>query len=210
MLYYVYLMQIDMRNDTTGFLSAQPQTPFLSFHHIDAIDPIFPSMNRSEAINHLMKAAKADQSRLLQQTICYHRPSNWSFSVSWGYSAYIYENIIPQSILRTPLETFTKWRRRAKPPLYMFNTRPLSSDPCQAPHVFFFDSIELNQGDDDDEQVLVTTYIKKSPRGLPNCSSTGNHSADAITKIQVLSPATTRLEVSAGALISLNTLHGFF
>ncbi|XP_059451161.1 uncharacterized protein LOC132181964 [Corylus avellana] len=182
--------QIDMRNDTTGFLSAQPHTPFLSFHHIDAIDPIFPSMNRSEAINHLMKAAKADQSRLLQQTICYHRPTNWSFSVSWGYSAYIYENIIPRSILCRPLQTFTKWRREVKLHFYMFYTRPLSSDPCQAPHVFFFDSIELTQGD---EQV-ITTYIRKSPRGLPNCSSTGNHSADAITKIQVLSPATTRLE----------------
>jgi hypothetical protein len=181
-----------MRNDTTGFLSAQPQTPFLSYHHIDAIYPIFPSMNRSEAINHLMKAAKVDQSRLLQQTICYHRPTNWSFSVSWGYSAYIYENIIPRSILCRPFETFTKWRGKAEP-LFMFHSRPLSSDPCQAPHVFFFDSIEHTQGDEQ----FVTTYIRKSPRGLPNCSSTGNHSADAITKIQVLSPATTRLEVSA-------------
>ena len=181
-----------MRNDTTGFLSAQPQTPFLSFHHIDSIFPIFPSMNRSEAINHLMKVAKADQSRLLQQTICYHRPTNWSFSVSWGYSAYIYENIIPRSILCRPLETFKKWRGKLEP-LFMFHSRPLSSDPCQAPHVFFFDSIELTQGDEQ----FVTTYIRKFPRGLPNCSFTGNHSADAITKIQVVSPATTRLEVSA-------------
>uniref|UniRef100_A0A7N2KKT1 Fringe-like glycosyltransferase domain-containing protein n=1 Tax=Quercus lobata TaxID=97700 RepID=A0A7N2KKT1_QUELO len=79
-------------------LSAHPQTPFLSLHHIDTIDPIFPSMDRSESINRLMKAVKIDQFCLLQQIICYHRQSNWSLSISWGYSAYIYENIIPRSI----------------------------------------------------------------------------------------------------------------
>jgi hypothetical protein len=199
-------MQIDLHNDTTGFLSAQPQTPFLSLHHIDAIDPIFPSMNRSEAINHLMKAAKADQSRLLQQTICYHRPTNWSFSVSWGYSAYIYENIIPRSILRTPLETFTQWTMNVTPPLYMFNTRRLSNNPCEAPHVFFLDSI----GRSDEGDQIVTTYIRKSPRRLPPCSFTGNHSADPITKIQVFSPATTRMEVITSYVLSFLSILQYY
>ncbi|XP_059431237.1 uncharacterized protein LOC132164703 [Corylus avellana] len=182
--------QIDLVNDISGLLSAHPQFPFLSLHHIDTVDPIFPSMNRSEAINHLMKAAKADQSRLLQQTICYHRPTNWSFSISWGYSTYIYENIIPRSILWRPLETFRPWARNARPPLYMFNTRWLSNNGCEAPHVFFLDSI----GRSDEGDQIVTTYIRKSARGLPPCSFTGNHSADPITKIQVFSPATTRME----------------
>jgi hypothetical protein len=135
---------------------------------------------------------KADQSRLLQQTICYHRPTNWSFSVSWGYSAYIYENIIPRSILWRPLETFRPWSRNARPPLYMFNTRWLSNNACEAPHVFFLDSI----GHSDEGDQIVTTYVRKSARGLPPCSFTGNHSADPITKIQVFSPATTRMEVT--------------
>ncbi|KAG6725925.1 hypothetical protein I3842_02G054500 [Carya illinoinensis] len=182
--------QIDLHNDISGLLSAHPQSPFLSLHHIDTINPIFPTMNRSESINHLMKAAKVDQSRLLQQTICYHRPSNWSFSISWGYSAYIYENILPRSILWRPLETFRPWRRNVRPPLYMFNTWWPSNNPCEAPHVFFRDSIEYNT----QQNQIVTTYIRKSLRGLPACSFTGNHSADAITKIQVFSPATTPME----------------
>lgn len=190
-------MQIDLHNDISGLLSAHPQSPFISLHHIDTIDPIFPSMDRSEAINHLMKAAEVDQSRLLQQTICYHRPSNWSFSISWGYSASIYENIIPRSILWRPLETFRPWIRNARPPLYMFNTRWLSNNPCEAPHVFSFDSIgRTDQGDQ-----IVTTYIRKFPRGLPACSFTGNHSADSITEIHVFSPATTRMEVSVLSFI---------
>nr|XP_023906602.1 uncharacterized protein LOC112018321 [Quercus suber] len=181
--------QIDLRNDISGLLSAHPQTPFLSLHHIDTIDPIFPSMDRSESINRLMKAAKIDQSRLLQQTICYHRQSNWSLSISWGYSAYIYENIIPRSILWRPLETFRPWKRNSRPPLYMFNTRWPSNNPCEAPHVLFFDSIEHIEGDQ-----IVTTYVRAWPRGLPTCSFAGNHSADPISKIKVFSPASTRLE----------------
>ncbi|KAG6632423.1 hypothetical protein CIPAW_13G158400 [Carya illinoinensis] len=139
-------------------LSTHPQSPFLSLHHIDTINPIFPTMNCSESINHFMKAAKVDQSRLLQQTICYHRPSNWSFSMSWGYSAYIYQNILPRSSLWRPLETF-------RPP----------------PHAFFLDSIEYYT----QQNQIVTTYIRRSVHGLPACSFTGNHSADAITKIQI-------------------------
>ncbi|XP_065619787.1 uncharacterized protein LOC112018319 [Quercus suber] len=181
--------QIDLHNDISGLLSAHPQTPFLSLHHIDTIDPIFPSMDRSESINHLMKAAKIDQSRLLQQTICYHRQNNWSLSISWGYSTYIYENIIPRSILWRPLETFRPWVADWTPPLYMFNTRWPSDNPCEAPHLFFFDSIEHIEGDQ-----IVTTYIRARPRGLPTCSFAGNHSADPITKIKVFSPASTRLE----------------
>ena len=187
----IYWLQIDLHNDISGLLSAHPQTPFLSLHHIDTIDPIFPSMGRSESINHLMKAAKIDQSRLLQQTICYHRQSNWSLSISWGYSAYIYENIIPRSILRRPLETFRPWMRNSRPPLYMFNTRWPSNNPCEAPHLLFFDSIEHIEGDQ-----IVTSYVRAWPRGLSICSFAGNHSADPITKIKVFSPASTRLEVS--------------
>lgn len=160
-------------------MSSHPQSPALSLHHLDAVAPIFPSMNRYEALKHLMKAANVDQPRLLQQSVCYLKKSNWSFSVSWGYSVHIYEKIIPPSVLQKPLETFSEWRRGARPP-YMFNARRLSNDPCDAPHVLFFDSVE--------ETVLnhvVTGYSKRSPRGLPPCA---NNSADSISRIRVLSP----------------------
>lgn len=190
-------LQIDLHDDISGLLSAHPQTPFLSLHHLDTIDPIFPSMNRSESINHLMKAAKVDESRLLQQTICYYRPNNWSFSISWGYSAHIYEDIFPRSYLRRPLETFRPWKNE-RPPLYMFNTRwPYNNIPCEAPHLFFFHSIHyFTKGD----QVL-TTYVRSSPRDLPVCSSNTNQSAEAIFKILVFSPATTHLEVKKNLVL---------
>ncbi|XP_059626967.1 uncharacterized protein LOC132269729 [Cornus florida] len=175
--------QIDLRGDISGLLSAHTQSPFLSLHHLDVVDPIFPSMNRYESVKHLMKAAEADESRLLQQTICYDKPKNWTFTISWGYSTQIYENIYPPSILNRPLETFRPWYRWARPP-YMFNTRLPSKNPCEAPHVFFFESM----GETEDSHI-VTTYSRRRPRSLSACnSSSGNHSADYISQIRVLSP----------------------
>ncbi|KAJ8770932.1 hypothetical protein K2173_022104 [Erythroxylum novogranatense] len=179
--------QIDLRNDISGLLSSHPQSPLLSLHHFDVIDPLFPSKDRYESIQHLMKAAKFDQSRMLQQTICYQRETNWSFSVSWGYSTHIYESIIPRSILRKPLETFRPWDRISRPPHFMFNTRWPTNNSCETPHVFFFKSVEYTP----DNQVL-TTYVRSSPRNLPPCSATGSHSADPISRIQVFSPSGTR------------------
>ncbi|OMO81731.1 hypothetical protein CCACVL1_12253 [Corchorus capsularis] len=180
--------QIDLVGDISGLLSSHPQYPIITLHHFDTINPIFPSKNQSESIYHLMKAAKFDQSRMLQQTICYHRPSNWSFSVSWGYSAHIYENIIPRSVLRKPLETFAPWKK-GRPPLYMFNTRWLSNNPCEAPHVFFMDSIKKME-----DNLVLTTYNRTSPRNLQACSASGNHSADSITQIRVFLQSTKRKE----------------
>ncbi|KAM3739840.1 hypothetical protein ACB098_08G052800 [Castanea mollissima] len=180
--------QIDLHRDISGFLSALPQSPTVSLHHLDQVEPIFPSMNRYQSLSHLMEAAKVDQSRLLQQTICYHKQSNWSFSISWGYSAHIYEKIYPPSILHRPLETFVQWKKSAKPP-YMFNTRFPSNDPCEAPHVFYFETVEKIMGNQ-----IVTSYVRRSPHRLVACSSSGNHSADFISKIRVLSPGSNRRE----------------
>lgn len=184
-------LQIDLHGDISGLLSAHPLTPVLSLHHFDMIKPIFPSMNRYQSINHLMKAAKVDRSRLLQQTICYHKPNNWSLSVSWGYSTHIYESICPRNVLMKPLETFLPWYGNAKPPRYMFNTRYLTGNSCEVPHVYFLDSVGNLKGDQ-----VVTTYRRSSSRNLRPCSTSGNHSADTINRIQVFSPAKVEKMVS--------------
>ncbi|KAL8055522.1 hypothetical protein ABFX02_04G061600 [Erythranthe guttata] len=184
--------QVDFRGDISGFLSTHPLAPLLSLHHFDMVDPIFPAKDRFQSTRHLMTAAKADQSRMLQQTICYDRRSNWSLSISWGYSAHIYERIMPRSYLIIPIETFTPWLKTLKPPNYMFNTRSRSSaDPCEAPHVFFFDSVQetaaIGSGGG-----IVTSYSRAWPRPLPACLSSANHSADFIQRILVFSPPTKR------------------
>ncbi|WOG91131.1 hypothetical protein DCAR_0310379 [Daucus carota subsp. sativus] len=181
--------QVDLSNDISGFLSSHPQVPLMSLHHFDVVKPIFPSKNRSESAMHLMKAADFDQSRILQQTICYDRKTNWSVSVSWGYSAHIYQKIIPRSILRKPLKTFWAWRKNSTKPHYMFNTRPESKDPCETPHIFYLDNVKQISP----ESEIVTSYVRDATQGPSSCSS-GKKSADRINTIQVFSPATKHIE----------------
>ncbi|XP_057767712.1 uncharacterized protein LOC130987994 [Salvia miltiorrhiza] len=178
--------QIDLHGDLSGFLSSHPKSPLLSLHHLHTVEPIFPGMDRFQSTRHLMKAAAADQSRMLQQTICHHRQSKWSLSVSWGYSAHIYEQIMPRSHLQKPLETFQPWSGMPlSPPLYMFDTRLPSNDSCLVPHIFYFKKVDkVSKG-------ILTTYSRVAPRGIPPCFLT----ADLVSEIRVLSPATKRKEM---------------
>ncbi|GKC04474.1 hypothetical protein Tco_0996084 [Tanacetum coccineum] len=189
--------QIDLVDDISGLLSAHPQTPLISLHHLDIALPIFPKMDRHKSVRHLMKPAKLDQSRLLQQTVCYHKPKNWAFSIAWGYSAYIYEQFTPRSILRRPFETFTPWSLKKRPPDYMFNARVITDSSCEAPHIFYLRSVKRihNRNNNsssnsysNDTVEIMTTYARYKQRKLPPCSS--NHSADYIRKIRVYSPVT--------------------
>lgn len=187
-------MQIDFHGDLSGFLSARSKSPLISLHHFDMVEPIFPAMERVDAVRHLMEAAKFDESRMMQQTICYQKQEKmWTVSVSWGYSVYIYENIFPRSWLKDPIETFQTWMDGDQnyPPRYMFNTRLPSDDPCQNPHVFFFKSVRRKS-----RYSLHSIYHRAFPRGMPVCGLPGNRSADNISEIHVYSPASKRNNVS--------------
>ncbi|CAI9106297.1 OLC1v1005423C1 [Oldenlandia corymbosa var. corymbosa] len=194
--------QIDLRGNISGFLSSHTKDLLMSLHNFDVVEPIFPKLDRFDSTRHLMKAAGVDQSRLLQQTVCHDRQHNRTFSISWGYSIHIYEKIMPRSWLQMPLETFTtpvveEPPVNPNPPHYMFNTRPRPGDnnPCDAPHVFYFDSIEINS--DDNDPVVVSSYGRSGERGLPPClvDQNGNNSADIVSRIYVYSPPTRRIEL---------------
>lgn len=177
--------QIDMLGDISGLLSSHPKTPLLSLHHMDFVDPFFPSMNRSESVSHLMKAANVDQLHMLQQTICYHRKNGWSFSIAWGYSVHIYERIMPRFVLQMPIETFQIWVGQPRdPPQYMFNTRKPTNNPCD-PHVFFLKAVENTPNG------TLTTYARAVSREMLPCGT----GASQILEIRVLSPTVKRTEM---------------
>ncbi|XP_071717974.1 uncharacterized protein [Rutidosis leptorrhynchoides] len=184
--------QIDLRGDISGLLSAHPQTPLVSLHHLDTVHPLFPAMDRPQSLKHLMKAAKIEPSRLLQQAICYDHLKKWSFSFSWGYSVQIYEKYITPSLLQIPVQTFGEWRKGARPS-FMMNTRSLNKNDCEIPHYFLFDSVE-EYGDGIRQRKVMMSYVRRFPRRLPPCSVNGSHSADYIDKIIVISPVK-RLEM---------------
>lgn len=184
--------QMDMRGDASGFLSAHPNSPLMSLHHFDMIEPIFPLMDRAQSTAHLMTAANFDQTRILQQTICHHRQINWTFSVSWGYGVHIYEKIMPRSFLQNPIVTFKEWAPSPRPPHWMFDVRQPVNEPCEAPHVFFLESVKKTPNN----KHILTTYKRQWRRKLPPCAFSGNHSADYVFRVRVYTPTTKRTQVT--------------
>ncbi|XP_042028398.1 glycoprotein-N-acetylgalactosamine 3-beta-galactosyltransferase 1-like [Salvia splendens] len=67
---------IDFTGDISGLLSAHPHSPLVSLHHLDAVEPLFPSTNRTESLSLLKQAAAVDESRLLQPSTCYLKKYN--------------------------------------------------------------------------------------------------------------------------------------
>lgn len=88
-----------------------------------------------------------------------------------------------------PIETFKPWLPHTAVPRYMVNTRLPSKNPCESPHVFFYETIATLENE------ILTNFTRAWPRSMPACSSAGNHSADSVSTILVYSPANKRLGV---------------
>ncbi|KAK7339687.1 hypothetical protein VNO77_20368 [Canavalia gladiata] len=138
--------QVDIRKNPYGLLAAHPVAPLVSLHHLDYLDPIFPNMDKVEAVRKLVTAYKTDPDRTLQHSFCYDLRRNWSVSVSWGYSVDLYPFLPTAKQLEMALRTFSTWRTWSDGP-YTFNTRPVSDDPCLEPLRYFLDRVHNVGGD---------------------------------------------------------------
>ncbi|KAK9285362.1 hypothetical protein L1049_024553 [Liquidambar formosana] len=135
--------QVDIRGNLFGMLSAHPLSPLLSLHHLDNVEPLFPNMNRSQALEHLFKAVKVDPARILQRSVCYDRSNSITVSVAWGYAVQVFEGnqLLPD--LLSLQKTFMPWKRSVNinSSHYMFNIREYPKDPCKRPAVFFLENV---------------------------------------------------------------------
>lgn len=159
-----------MRGNLFGLLSAHPQSPLLSLHHLDAVDPIFPNTNRTQALERLFEAVNVDPARILQQTVCYDSSRLLSISVAWGYAIQVFEGneLLPD--LLSVQKTFTPWRRSARVDAshYMFNTRDFPKDICKRPEAFFLESVISDQNG------IQSNYARYSAGNCPEDNATKN------------------------------------
>ncbi|XP_024980923.1 uncharacterized protein LOC112517780, partial [Cynara cardunculus var. scolymus] len=137
--------QNDIYGNLLGLLSGHPVTPLVSLHHFDIIDPIFPGMERVEALKHLLESAKYDSASIIQQSICYDKKREWSVLVSWGFAIQIMRGIISPRELESPTRTFINWYKVLDFTAYAFNTRPVAGHPCQQPFVFYINSTQYDK-----------------------------------------------------------------
>lgn len=151
-------------------LSAHPLSPLLSLHHLDAVDPIFPDMNRTQALERLFEAVNVDPTRILQQTVCYDSSRLLTVSVAWGYALQVFDDneLLPD--LLSLQKTFTPWRRGSNVDAshYMFNTRDYPRDACKRPAVFFLESV--TSGDNG----IRSNYARYNVRNCPKANAMKN------------------------------------
>ncbi|OVA10913.1 Protein of unknown function DUF604 [Macleaya cordata] len=178
--------QVDIRGDLFGMLSAHPLAPLLSLHHLDYMEPIFPNMNRTQALEHLFGAVKVDPERILQHIVCYDHSKLWTISISWGYAVQVVESnkLLPD--LLALQRTFMPWKRSANSGQYMFNTRESPKNQCERPTLFFLESVFS------DTDRITSNYNRYS---FKNCSR--RSSSKNLELVRVFSQ---KLELDVGKL----------
>lgn len=129
--------QHDVHGNVFGLLAAHPIAPLVSLHHLDLIEPIFPNMNRVQALEQLKVPSELDSAALMQQSICYDKARSWTVSVSWGYAVQIFRGVMSAREMELPARTFYNWNPKLDFTGFAFNTRPVSRNPCQKPFVYF-------------------------------------------------------------------------
>lgn len=148
--------QYDVYGNLFGLLSAHPVTPFVSLHHLDVVEPIFPNMTQVQALQKLAVPMKLDSAGLMQQSICYEKKKKWTISVSWGFAVQIVRGVLSPREMEMPTRTFLNWYKRADYTAYAFNTRPLARNPCQRPYVYYMSEARL----DEEKNTTVSVYLR--------------------------------------------------
>ncbi|TYK07087.1 uncharacterized protein E5676_scaffold13G004050 [Cucumis melo var. makuwa] len=169
--------QVDMRGNLFGLLSAHALSPIISLHHLDAMDPIFPNMNNTQALHHLFEAVNVDPGRIFQQIVCYDRSHSLTISVSWGFAIQVFEGnrLLPD--LLSLQRTFMSWRRAATIDAnqYLFNIREYPKDPCKR-NIFYMQNLRTSKNN------ALTNYTRKMVTDCPASGAIKN-----LTQIRVFS-----------------------
>ena len=151
-----WLIQYDVYGNLFGLLAAHPVAPFVTLHHLDVVEPIFPNVTRVQALQRLLVPMKLDSAGLMQQSICYDSRRSWTVSVSWGFAIQIFRGVLSPREIEMPSRTFLNWYRRADYTAYAFNTRPVMRNPCQKPFVFYLSRARI----DSSRNLTITEYVK--------------------------------------------------
>ena len=145
-----------MYGNLFGLLAAHPVTPFVTLHHLDVVEPIFPNATQVQALQRLKIPMKLDSAGLMQQSICYNKAMKWTISVSWGFAVQIIRGVLSPREMEMPTRTFLNWYRRADYTAYAFNTRPVARNPCQKPFVYYLSKARFDKA----RNQTVSEYLR--------------------------------------------------
>lgn len=144
--------QWDIRGNPHGLLAAHPIAPFVSIHHVEAVDPLFPGLGTLESLKLFTKAMNTEPRSFLQRAVCYDAIQKLTFSVSLGYVVQVFPNIVLPRELERSEQTYVAWNRVNKRDEFDFDTRDVYRSVCKKPILFFLKDIKK------DGNVTLSSY----------------------------------------------------
>ncbi|KAI0493674.1 hypothetical protein KFK09_023795 [Dendrobium nobile] len=148
--------QWDIRGNAHGILASHPVTPFISIHHVEAVDPLYPGLGHLESLKLFTKASRVNPRSFLQRAICYDREKRITFAVSLGYVVQVFPNIVlPRELERSEL-TYTAWNRAGHRFEFDFDTKDPYRSVCKKSIQFFLKNVF------EDGSVSVSTYTRSN------------------------------------------------
>nr|BAK08347.1 predicted protein [Hordeum vulgare subsp. vulgare] len=157
--------QCDLWGDVLGLLGAHPVAPLVTLHHLDFLEPVFPTTpSRAGALRKLYDGpVRLDSAAVAQQSVCYDGDHQWTVSVSWGFAVMVVRGVLSPREMETPVRSFLNWYRRADYTAYSFNTRPVARQPCQKPNVYYMRDSRMDRR----RNVTVTEYERHRVKPPP-------------------------------------------
>ncbi|XP_068635731.1 uncharacterized protein [Aristolochia californica] len=137
--------QWDIRGNAHGLLAAHPVAPFISIHHVEAVDPIYPGLSSLEGLELFIKAMKTEPRSFLQRAICYDHAHHLTFSVSLGYVVQVFPNIVLARDLDRAEQTYSAWNKISHRSEFDFDTREVPRSVCKKPILFFLKDVERKE-----------------------------------------------------------------
>lgn len=140
-LFFSLSFQWDIRGNAHGLLSSHPIAPFVSIHHVEAVDPFYPGLNSLESLKLFTKAMRADPKSFLQRSICYDNAQHLTFSVSLGYAVQVLPNVVSPRELERSERTYSAWNGISHRNEFDFDARDPSRSICRKPILFFLQDV---------------------------------------------------------------------
>jgi hypothetical protein len=139
--FLLVIYQWDIRGNAHGLLAAHPIAPFISIHHVELVDPIYPGMSSLESLELFTKAMKMEPMSFLQRSICYNQREKITFAISLGYVVEVYPNVILPCDLERSERTYIAYNRMSQRTEFDFDTRDAQKSLCKKPIHFFLKDV---------------------------------------------------------------------
>ncbi|KAI5011237.1 hypothetical protein ZWY2020_013374 [Hordeum vulgare] len=104
-------------------MAAHPIAPFISIHHVEFVDPIYPGLNSLESLELFTKAMKTEPMSFLQRSVCYDK------------------NVLLRPELERSERTYIAFKRMSQRTEFDFDTKEIQKSMCNKSVLFFLKDV---------------------------------------------------------------------